>query len=162
MAQEKKPGLFDHLRSVGPWMVSIDDEPMSVLDGMSQTATLTNGFSPDKVVDAYMAGRFGDTPLIARDTSGYDSKVVDQYARQLSARVPGLDHVAFTNSGAEANEKAFALCRSASRYPHAKKVLAFKGSFHGRTLLALQSTWNPVKRAPLNYQATPQSLSIFH
>ena len=59
MAQEKKPGLFDHLRSVGPWMVSIDDEPLSVLDGMSQTATLTHGFSPDKVVEAYMAGRFG-------------------------------------------------------------------------------------------------------
>ena len=47
-------------------MVSIDDEPLSVLDGMSQTATLTHGFL-SKVVDAYMAGRFGDTPLIARD-----------------------------------------------------------------------------------------------
>ena len=149
MAQEKKPGLFDHLRSVGPWMVSIDDEPMSVLDGMSQTATLTNGFSPDKVVDAYMAGRFGDTPLIARDTSGYDSKVVDQYARQLSARVPGLDHVAFTNSGAEANEKAFALCRSASRYPHAKKVLGLQRQFPRSNLIGASIDLEPCQACPL-------------
>ena len=39
VVEEKKPPVFDHLRSSGPWFVSIDDEPLAVLDGMSQTAT---------------------------------------------------------------------------------------------------------------------------
>src|SRR5690606_36783912 len=50
-------------------------------------------------------------------------------------------------SGAEANEKAFALCLSHA-HTRQKKILAFEGSFHERTMLSLHSTWNPVKRAP--------------
>src|SRR5262249_4777882 len=42
--KEKKPPVIDHLRSAGPWMVSIDAEPLSVIDGMSQTATVVGGF----------------------------------------------------------------------------------------------------------------------
>ncbi|MBW2464217.1 MAG: aldehyde dehydrogenase family protein, partial [Deltaproteobacteria bacterium] len=56
VVREKKPGVFDHLRSVGPWMVSIDDEPLSVLDGMSQTATLVGGFAEAPVVRRYVEG----------------------------------------------------------------------------------------------------------
>ena len=123
-------------------MVSIDDVPLSVLDGMSQTATLTHGFAADEVVRAYMDGAFGQHSLVARDTSIATDPALESYAELLSSEVPMLNHVSFTNSGAEANEKAFALCRPASAFPKAKKVLGFKGSFHGRTLLALQTTWN--------------------
>ena len=56
--KEKKPPVFDHLRSAGPWMVSIDDEPLCVLDGMSQTATVVGGFAEDPVVRAYIEGEF--------------------------------------------------------------------------------------------------------
>ncbi|MEE2787696.1 MAG: aminotransferase class III-fold pyridoxal phosphate-dependent enzyme, partial [Myxococcota bacterium] len=45
------------------------------------------------------------------------------------------------------NEKALALCKL-NGPAHANKVLAFEGSFHGRTLQSLHATWNPVKRAP--------------
>ena len=127
--EREKPGLFDHLRSVGPWMTSIDEVPLSVLDGMSQTATLTHGFSPEPVVRAFMDGKFSDAALTSHDTNISTFPEVEAYASNLLNRVPLLNHVSFTNSGAEANEKAFSLCRPESRYPNAKRVLGFKGSF---------------------------------
>ncbi|MBP9087519.1 MAG: aldehyde dehydrogenase family protein, partial [Kofleriaceae bacterium] len=51
--KEKKAPVFDYLRSGGPWMVSIDAEPMAVLDSMAQTATICGGFAEDAVVKAY-------------------------------------------------------------------------------------------------------------
>src|SRR5262249_17762743 len=63
----------------------------------------------------------------------------------------------FVASGAEANEKVMALCRINCPRRHATKVLAFEGSFHGRTLLALHATHSPSKRAPFEltgYQCT--------
>lgn len=51
------------------------------------------------------------------------------------------------NSGAEANENALKL---ASFYNERKKVIAFKGAFHGRTSLAVAVTDNPKIVAPVN------------
>jgi acetylornithine/N-succinyldiaminopimelate aminotransferase len=51
------------------------------------------------------------------------------------------------NSGAEANENALKL---ASFYNKRKKVVAFKGAFHGRTSLAVSATDNPKIIAPVN------------
>lgn len=51
------------------------------------------------------------------------------------------------NSGAEANENALKL---ASFYNGKKKVIAFRGSFHGRTSLAVAATDNPKIVAPVN------------
>ncbi|MEJ5994012.1 aminotransferase class III-fold pyridoxal phosphate-dependent enzyme [Pedobacter sp. Du54] len=51
------------------------------------------------------------------------------------------------NSGAEANENALKL---ASFYNGRKKVIAFKGAFHGRTSLAVAATDNPKIVAPVN------------
>ncbi len=144
---EKKPPVFDHLRSVGPWMVSIDERPLSVIDAMSQTATLTAGFAPDAVVKAYVEGDFGDAVAASADTTLGDDPHALALADTLRARVPGLPTVSFVNGGAEANEKAYALCLANAK-PGAKRLLAFEGSFHGRTLLALYATYNPSKRVP--------------
>ncbi len=51
------------------------------------------------------------------------------------------------NSGAEANENALKL---ASFYNKRKKIVAFKGAFHGRTSLAVSVTDNPKIVAPIN------------
>ncbi|MDP9049032.1 MAG: aminotransferase class III-fold pyridoxal phosphate-dependent enzyme [Bacteroidota bacterium] len=51
------------------------------------------------------------------------------------------------NSGSEANENALKL---ASFYNGKKKVIAFRGSFHGRTSLAVAVTDNPKIVAPVN------------
>jgi len=146
--REKKPPVFDHLRSVGPWMVSIDAEPLVVLDGMSQTATVVGGFSEDPVVRAYVEGELADTLVFNDDTAVAETWPVSEYAQTLRQLVPGLPHVTFVASGAEANEKAMALCRINCPRKAASKVLAFDGSFHGRTLLALHATHSPSKRAP--------------
>jgi acetylornithine/N-succinyldiaminopimelate aminotransferase len=59
-----------------------------------------------------------------------------------------LDYQLFLcNSGAEANENALKL---ASFYNKRKKVIAFKGAFHGRTSLAVSATDNPKIIAPVN------------
>lgn len=51
------------------------------------------------------------------------------------------------NSGAEANENALKL---ASFYNNRKKIIAFKGAFHGRTSLAVSATDNAKIIAPVN------------
>ena len=148
MPREKKPMVFDHQRSFGPWMVSVDDEPMSVLDGMSQTATLASGFASDQAVNAYFNGAFDGLLLRSPDTTLEPHPQYQRYVDALKSQMPGLPHIAFTNSGAEANEKALALCKLNAVNPQATKIIAFEGSFHGRTLQALHATWNPKKRAP--------------
>ena len=124
--------MIDHLRSVGPWMVSIDAEPLVVLDGMSQTATVVGGFAEDPVVRAYVEGELGDTLVHNDDTAVAETWAVSEYAQALRQLVPGLPHVTFVASGAEANEKAMALCRINCARKDATRVLAFEGSFHGR------------------------------
>lgn len=56
-------------------------------------------------------------------------------------------HLFLCNSGAEANENALKL---ASFYNGRKKIIAFKGAFHGRTSLAVACTDNPKIVAPVN------------
>ncbi len=157
VAKEKKPPVFDHLRSAGPWMVSVDDDPLAVLDGMSQTATVVGGFAEDPVVRAYTEGEFAGTLVANGDTSLGETWPVIDYANTLRQLVPGLPHVTFVASGAESNEKALALCRINCERKDATKILAFDGSFHGRTLLAVHATHSPSKRTPFElagYHAT--------
>lgn len=61
------------------------------------------------------------------------------------------------SSGAEANENALKL---ASFYNGRKKVIAFKGAFHGRTSLAVSVTDNPKIVAPVN--ETPNVIFLPH
>jgi len=152
IVREKKPPVFDHLRSSGPWFVSVDREPLAVLDSMSQTATLPAGFAADAVVRAYVEGAFAETVCSASDTSAKEHWAEVEYRNWLAVQLPDLTHVSFTNCGAEANEKAFALCHLHRVNRQANRVLAFEGSFHGRTLLSLYATFSPAKRRPYEVQ----------
>lgn len=148
VAREKKPLVVDHLRSHGPWLVSVDDAPLSVLDSMSQTSTLPFGLADDTVVRSYLDGGFGDAVLRSHAATDETGRVLrERYAMALRARLPGLATVSFCGSGAEANEKALALCRAAAP-AGATKVLAFEGGFHGVTLLALAASHEPAHRRP--------------
>lgn len=67
--------------------------------------------------------------------------VRDAAAQALVAFAPaGLESVFFCNSGAEANESAL---KVAAQLTGRHRFTAFKGSFHGRTLLALSVTDSP-------------------
>ncbi len=74
--------------------------------------------------------------------------VQEQLAESLGRISGKTDYQLFLcNSGAEANENALKL---ASFYNGRKKVIAFKGAFHGRTSLAVSATDNPKIIAPVN------------
>ena len=75
-----------------------------------------------------------------------------ELARKLG-RLSGYDDYSLflINSGAEANENALKL---ASFYNGRKKVIAWKGAFHGRTAGAVGVTDNPRIKAPINQAET--------
>jgi acetylornithine aminotransferase len=71
-----------------------------------------------------------------------------QLAEKLGIVSGKTDYQLFLcNSGAEANENALKL---ASFHTNRKKILAFKGAFHGRTSLAVSATDNKNYIAPVN------------
>ena len=72
----------------------------------------------------------------------------DEYAEKLGKISGYPDYSLFmVNSGAEANENAIKL---ASFHNGRKKVVSFKGSFHGRTAAAVKVTDIPKYWAPIN------------
>ncbi len=74
--------------------------------------------------------------------------VQERFAEKLTEFSGYPDYSLFLcNSGAEANENALKL---ASFHTGKKNVIAFKGSFHGRTSAALAVTDNPKISAPIN------------
>ncbi len=82
----------------------------------------------------------------------YSNSVQIPIQRELAAKLGELsgypDYTLFLcNSGAEANENALKL---ASFHTGKKRVIAFKGGFHGRTSGAVAATDNPKIIAPFN------------
>ncbi|MCA9692279.1 MAG: aminotransferase class III-fold pyridoxal phosphate-dependent enzyme [Myxococcales bacterium] len=154
VVREKKPQVIDTRRSWGPYLVSIDQPPMVILDACSQIATLTHGFAHPGIVRALHEGRFDECLWANPDTRVQPSAILDDFAAALRERAPaGLHHVSFvTAGGSEANEKALRIARlHAPPTPQRSsrdRVLAFKASFHGRTHASLMATWNPSKRGP--------------
>ncbi|HEV2110688.1 MAG TPA: aminotransferase class III-fold pyridoxal phosphate-dependent enzyme [Gammaproteobacteria bacterium] len=77
----------------------------------------------------------------------------DEAAKTLVAFAPpGLAAVFFCNSGAEANESAL---KVAVQLTGRHRFAAFKGSFHGRTLLALSVTDSPELKQSLGPLVAP-------
>lgn len=82
----------------------------------------------------------------------YSNAVVNPLQLQLAEKLGRLSgypayNLFLCNSGAEANENALKL---ASLVTGRRKVLAFKGAFHGRTSAAVAVTDNPDIQSPLN------------
>ena len=145
--RDKKPVVVDLRRCRGPYLRSVDIEPLQIVDAASQLASLPAGFRPGPVQAALDDGRF-DPHLIAGEAApaAGDLTEASKFARALLAHAPpSISHVTFANSGSEANEKALHIARVNG--PGGRRVVAFEGAFHGRTLLSLFSTWNPAKRA---------------
>ena len=70
----------------------------------------------------------------------------ESYLALLSKHLTGdLRRVYFSNSGAEANEAAL---KFAKKSTGRKKIVAFTGSYHGKTIGALSATWNQKYRKP--------------
>ena len=86
------------------------------------------------------------------DIGFYSNSVKMPLQQELADKLGALsgydDYSLFLcNSGAEANENALKL---ASFHTGRKKVIAFKGAFHGRTSAAVAATDDPKIQAPIN------------
>ena len=147
LPREKKPAVVDLARCQGPFLRSIDDEPLQIMDAASQIASLPAGFRPDAAQVDLDDGVYDELMLHSPNPSELGAEVFDDFNQELlSLAPPHIKHVCWTNGGAESNEKAFHIAKLNGT--GGKRVLAFESSFHGRTLLSLYCTYNPVKREP--------------
>ncbi len=71
-----------------------------------------------------------------------------EFADRLSGLLPGLDHIFFSNSGSEANEKAFKMVRQLAHQTGSGKykVVYRDRDYHGTTLGCLAASGQPERR----------------
>lgn len=118
----------------GAYVTDVDGN--TFLDFCAGIAVNSTGHSHPQVVKAIVNQAHKFLHMSGTDFY-YD--VQSLLAEKLSQLVPGRENkkVFFSNSGAEAIETAFKLARYATKR---KQVIAFLGSFHGRTMGALSLT----------------------
>ncbi len=147
---EKKNYLTDLKKSTGPYL-AIDDEngeTKYLMDAASQIATLGLGFSPSVF--------FGTAHYLSswtNDSNSSEFQNIRKAFTEILKRKTNWENLDLTicNSGAEANEIALGYCYEKRVNRSANKVLAFEGSFHGRMMITLSSTWNKTKREPFEW-----------
>ncbi len=71
-----------------------------------------------------------------------------RFAEKLAGILPGLDHIFFSNSGSEANEKAFKMVRQIAhmRGTSKSKILYRDRDYHGTTIACLASAGQAQRR----------------
>lgn len=117
-----------------------DTNGKQYLDAVSGAVWTTNvGYGRTEIADAvrdqlvkinYFAQTMGNIPAA-------------EYAARLIEKMPGLSRVYFSNSGSEANEKAFKIVRQIAhkKYGGKKhKILYRERDYHGTTIAALSAT----------------------
>ena len=127
---QKLPVVIDRGQAALVW----DVDGKEYVDCMAGYGVALVGHCNPRVVSAVkdQADR-----LITSHPSLYNP-VRSQFLEKLSGISPrGLDHAFLSNSGAEANECAIKLAR---KYTGRKEIIAFTGSFHGKTMGAVSIT----------------------
>jgi acetylornithine aminotransferase len=112
------------------------------------------GHSHPGLIDSLIDGAISNTVMQGNLQQNTDSeKLIDFLLKQSNLQGAALDHCFLTSSGAMANENALKIAFQ-KRAP-ASRVMAFKKSFHGRTMSVSQITDKPAYRAGL-----PKSLDV--
>ena len=150
---EDRKHVWHHLTSHKPFeqkdpMVMVEGRGMRVwdatgkehLDAVSGAVWTVNvGYGRESIANAvrdqlmkmnYFANSAGNVPGA-------------MFAKKLIEKMPGMSRVYFSNSGSEANEKAFKIVRqiAARRYGGEKhKILFRERDYHGTTITALSAT----------------------
>lgn len=121
-----------------------DSQDIEYLDLYGGHAVISIGHSHPRYVEAITK----QLNKIGFYSNSVEIPLQKELAEKLGALSDKKDYNLFLcNSGAEANENALKL---ASFHNKRKKVIAFSGSFHGRTSLAVAATDNPAIVAPVN------------
>lgn len=121
-----------------------DRENRNYLDMYGGHAVISIGHSADRYISAISEQ--------LNKIGFYSNSVIIPQQRVLAEKLGKLSgkesyNLFLCNSGAEANENAIKL---ASMHNSKRKVIAFSGSFHGRTSLAVAATDNKSIVAPVN------------
>src|SRR5439155_939601 len=116
---------------------SVSAPPMRSTNDSPSTSTLKLWFVMPPLSAVTRAGRPGHRRSTASQGVMYESYV--KLAQRLSELAPGdgPKKAIFFSTGAEAVENAVKIARAHTGRP---AVISFRGSFHGRTLLALSLT----------------------
>lgn len=114
-----------------------DDSGNRYLDCVSAYGALPFGHNPPEIWAAVRELEAQQVPNFIQPSAMVTAASLAKRLVELSPE--GLDHVTFTNSGAEAVEAAIKVCRSATGR---LGILSTRNSFHGKTLGALSATGN--------------------
>lgn len=120
------------VRSEGTFLYT--DDGRTILDFASGVAVNALGGKDPRIVQA-IEKEMKSMIHVGHNVVYYESYVA--LAEELVKLTGGHTKVYFSNSGAEANEGAIKLAKYVTRRP---AVIAFRNSFHGRTLLSLSVT----------------------
>jgi acetylornithine/N-succinyldiaminopimelate aminotransferase len=123
------------VRGEGSWLYDHTDR--AYLDLVQGWAVNCLGHSPAVLVDALAL----QAKKLINPSPAFFNAPMALLSERLAA-LSGLDHVFFTNSGAEANEGAIKLARKwgALHKNGAYKVITMQHSFHGRTLAMMSAS----------------------
>jgi len=124
----------------------LDSEGRSYLDGVAGIAVNALGYGDPQVVAAIQSAATG----LIHVSNLYHSAPQAELARAL-VDCSFADRVFFCNTGTEANEGALKFARKYAREKfggHKTDIVAFTGSFHGRTMGALSVTATEKYREP--------------
>ncbi len=122
-----------------------DKDGVERLDFVSGIAVHAFGHAPSGLVRAVAK----QMRTVGHVSNLFANRPAIELAKLLTT-VTGYDRVFFANSGTEGMEAALKFCRARA---HAtgragRDLVAFTGSFHGRTGFALSTTWTPSYREP--------------
>lgn len=152
IVREKKPMVVDYRRCQRNYLASVDEDgnfpSVLLMDASSQIASHLLGFNGSslKGVLAHPES-FQNADYRVQDVPA--EKALGALLRRWAPE--GMDYVAWCNSGTESWEKAVHLAHI--KFPDkGPKCVCFKGAFHGRSLISLFSSWNPVKRVPFQLE----------
>jgi 4-aminobutyrate aminotransferase-like enzyme/GNAT superfamily N-acetyltransferase len=143
---EKKPYLPEHSSHLGPYMACENGEGVDfMLDAASQIATLGLGFNARE----FFGVLHRSSTWLGEHEQNPELCHVQQKFHEILER--HLGHPAglhLAQSGAEANEIALGMAYDHREHLQSREVIAFEGSFHGRMMVSLASTWGKEKREP--------------
>jgi len=148
LAQHKKFETIDPLMIIeGKGIRVWNQEGREHLDATSGGVWTVNlGYGREDIANAvrdqivklpYFAGAVGTIPGA-------------RYAEALTAKMPGMSRVYYSNSGSEANEKAYKIVRQVAHNKHGGKkwkILYRERDYHGTTITALSSGGQEERKA---------------
>ncbi len=133
-----KPRLLRLSRAYGQYVW--DETGKKYLDCHTGHGVAFLGHRNPRIVESIMR----QMELIMTATPAFQTDIADEALSKLSKILPSdMDYVFFLNSGSEAVELAMKIAR---KITGRKRFIAFRNSFHGRTMGALSVTWNPKYR----------------